>query len=590
MPGNTGAMNTQQPAAQLGAAIDALGRDLALYGTGRQEHELPSGAQLRALFTGGLQLVSALRRAFANTEDPRLALEMAMCAQQLSFEATRMELAAADRTSATAAHTLAQSELDQLRGAPADTEQPAERATGRTSYKNPAELLAAWTGRTYGSMHRTLLDAQDLIGRRSPSGAQLPPRFPHLAKKFQDPDADPCTVRLVSAKLAKAEPKDRTFEGVSTEATLRHADGRTLDEHAAAAVENEFTAAAALKAVANLITDAAHQGGQDGQDDPPPRIRRGLFPLPVTNPYERRYLLCVSALEGALIDSFRAHASNPRTQAGQAARKNPDSARPDAAHPGAASREDQAPANGADDSAGSFQEGSILDLLPEGEGTRWNDDDEFVDEAAPAERAVNGLLDLLQYEYFENFSYPRQDPPPDENPARNRRRIRPQLIAHLQIDDLRNIAAAHAETQNGVALPPAALRRMLCDAELIPAVFNSKGALLDYGRAVRLVPEAVQKAVLARDRRCIVPGCTAAVEQLQFHHIKPFSQGGSTSAGNTVPGCGTHHMEMDLGLIKVFWVQGLPWVLLPRDRDPQQLLRRNYCPDGVPKHIAPPQG
>ncbi|WP_313812163.1 HNH endonuclease signature motif containing protein [Glutamicibacter sp.] len=588
-------------AAGLRPAIITLQQHLAA-GKFLGDDAVPTGADLRALFTDALQLVAGLRLNLSTTDDPRLALLLASAAQELSHEATRMELTAADRACATAAHSLAQEELESLRCSPADTSVEPARARGRNSYKNPAELLAAWTGNSYGMMHRAVLDAQDLIGRRSPSGAPLPARFTHLAAKFADPEVNPATVRLISAKLAKAEPKDRTFDGIRTEPTLRHADGKTVEEHAARALEEEFTQAAALKAVGNLITEATT--GND-RGDPPPRIRRGLFPLPITSPYERRYLLCVSTLEGELIDSFRAHASNPRTQAGQAARKNPDSARPAAGG---------SPDQPSSDAPGDVLGNSILDLLPEGQNTRWEDDEQFVDEAAPVERAVNALLDLLQFEYFDDCSYSDTDgaapsgqdplfgwqdpahkpdgppaPPagPPADPGRHRRRLRPQLIVHLMVEDLRNIASSRAETQNGTVLAPSALRRMLCDADVIPAVFNSKGSLLDYGRAVRLVPEALQKAVLARDRYCIVPGCTAPVEQLQFHHIKPFSHGGKTCAQNTVPGCGTHHMEMDLGLIQVQWEQGLPWVLLPKDRDPQQLLRRNYCPDGIPKQLKP---
>ncbi|MBP2400306.1 hypothetical protein [Glutamicibacter protophormiae] len=55
------------------------------------------------------------------------------------------------------------------------------------------------------------------------------------------------------------------------------------------------------------------------------------------------------------------------------------------------------------------------------------------------------------------------------------------------------------------------------------------------------------------------------------------------------PGCKNHHIEFDHEMIKIVWVKGLPWVLLPKDRDPGQRFRRNYSPAGVPTSIPIPE-
>ncbi|RBL98638.1 hypothetical protein C1H84_17270, partial [Glutamicibacter soli] len=56
-----------------------------------------SGTQLRDLRTSLLDTFAALRETLSDTTDPRLALELATTAQQLGFEATRMDLVAAER-------------------------------------------------------------------------------------------------------------------------------------------------------------------------------------------------------------------------------------------------------------------------------------------------------------------------------------------------------------------------------------------------------------------------------------------------------------------------------------------------------------
>ena len=623
----------------------------------------PTGGQVRQMFALAAELVAALRGHLAQDNDPRLALEMATASRALAAEATRLSLVAAERISATAANTLAQDELDALRQRPADTGTEPLRATGRPSYKNPAELLASWTATPYTQANRQLLDAQDLIARRDMAGQRVPPRFQHLGDHFLDPTYDPAAVREISQKLARVEPADTTFDGMPCTPTLHHADGRTLEEHAAEALAQEFTPSAAAKKVDTLIARAA--------DDPGTATaasrRRGLFKLPERNRYYRQYLLRVTTLEGALIDSLVAQANNPRTQAGKAARVNPEEP---AAQPGSAFTPGMppSPAAGQNGDGSAPHRDDVPDFLPDGaEAARWDEDQFQLPEASPPERALNALLDLVQYDHDvpasvkpqERAAAPGQDSLFDTDSSadatdvrvddgdfvvddldplnqdqmahdgqqqladgsdpgreaggvhcpdrsaeyldelasrsdvtrlgnrkqRRSKRIRPLLVAHMYIENLQQIAAAHAETQHGVQLPPAALRQLACEADVIAAVFNAEGALLDFGRRLRLVPDILQKAVLARDRYCIVPGCTRPVEHLEFHHVIPYSEGGQTNLENIVPACRTHHIELDLGLIQVIWRRAVPWVLLPADRDPQQRLRRNYVHPGMPTSL-----
>ncbi|MGC0268580.1 HNH endonuclease signature motif containing protein [Glutamicibacter soli] len=619
-----------------------------------------SGTQLRDLRTSLLDTFAALRETLSDTTDPRLALELATTAQQLGFEATRMDLVAAERTAATAAHTLAQSELDALREHPADTTSTPVRACGRACYRDPEELLASWTRTPYWHTHRLILDSMDLVGRKDFTGARVAPRFEHLAALLFESGVDPTVVRQASRKLAKVEPEDRTFEGTATSPTLLHADGRTVEEHAAQVLAEEFIPFAAVKKIASLILEAINRSGPV----PPASLRRGVFPLPIRSPHFREFLVRTSTAEGAWVDALIAAANKASTRAGQAARRNPASANPNrgpgsggpvagasffkdpADNPNQPTGQDPQPqadaatesettgteatSAGATGVTGAGPEGeggwSIQDLLPEGsEQLRWDDDELFIPEATPPERALNALLEILldatgedppgtafgdggpgQGSLFDSDPANADDgsagkagwaedgdecsagDPDRSPPQRKRKRLRPVVIAHLQLNDLQHLASSTAQTAHGVDLPPAALRQLLCQADLIPAVFNTDGVLLDFGRTKRFVPEVLQRAVLARDRYCLVPGCTATVEQLEFHHTDPYALGGETNLDKIAPGCKNHHIEFDHEVIKIVWVKGLPWVLLPKDRDPAQRLRRNYSPPGVPTSIPLP--
>lgn len=106
------------------------------------------------------------------------------------------------------------------------------------------------------------------------------------------------------------------------------------------------------------------------------------------------------------------------------------------------------------------------------------------------------------------------------------------------------IDAGHAKsgtTVSGGSLSADAVRRLACDAEIIPAVLGTEGQPLDVGRAHRLVTPALWVALIARDRHCAFPGCTRMPLACDAHHITHWADGGPTSLDNLVMLCRHHH-------------------------------------------------
>src|SRR3954447_25164008 len=85
------------------------------------------------------------------------------------------------------------------------------------------------------------------------------------------------------------------------------------------------------------------------------------------------------------------------------------------------------------------------------------------------------------------------------------------------------------------------IRRLACDAEIIPAVLGSKGEPLDVGRAKRVVTLAIWVALVIRDRHCAFPGCDRPPLMCHAHHIRHWITGGETKLDNLVLLCGHHH-------------------------------------------------
>ena len=96
-------------------------------------------------------------------------------------------------------------------------------------------------------------------------------------------------------------------------------------------------------------------------------------------------------------------------------------------------------------------------------------------------------------------------------------------------------------TGTDVDLPIHAVRRMACEARIVPVVMGSSGVVLDMGRATRLASRQQRRALEAMHATCAVPSCSVPVAQCQPHHIEYWTSGGPTNLDNLVPLCDQHH-------------------------------------------------
>ncbi len=107
------------------------------------------------------------------------------------------------------------------------------------------------------------------------------------------------------------------------------------------------------------------------------------------------------------------------------------------------------------------------------------------------------------------------------------------------------------------------IRRIACDADIIPLVLGGDGQVLDVGRAGQLFPPHLRRALIARDRGCAFPDCTIPASWCEAHHMTPWSQGGGTSIDNGVLLCAHHHHVIHLGHWHVESRRGIPWFTPP---------------------------
>ena len=80
-----------------------------------------------------------------------------------------------------------------------------------------------------------------------------------------------------------------------------------------------------------------------------------------------------------------------------------------------------------------------------------------------------------------------------------------------------------------------------CDSTVSRIVTDGSSQVTDVGRGTRTIPPALRRAVAARDRSCVGPGCYRPPEHCDVHHIVFWEHGGDTSLQNTVLLCRRHH-------------------------------------------------
>ena len=116
---------------------------------------------------------------------------------------------------------------------------------------------------------------------------------------------------------------------------------------------------------------------------------------------------------------------------------------------------------------------------------------------------------------------------------------RPHLAVTVTLDQLRDgLPVLGPDRQT---LTAAVIRRLACDAGIIPIVLGSRSEVLDVGRKRRTVPTGIRRALIVRDKGCAFPRCDRPPGWTDAHHIIPWSHGGPTSLHNLVLLCGHHH-------------------------------------------------
>ncbi|WP_329003768.1 HNH endonuclease [Kribbella sp. NBC_00709] len=166
---------------------------------------------------------------------------------------------------------------------------------------------------------------------------------------------------------------------------------------------------------------------------------------------------------------------------------------------------------------------------------------------------------------------------------------KPHISITIDYNDL--IAATANATGDmifGDNLSAATVRRLACDAQILPIVLGTRSQPLDVGTTQRLVTRPMRRALNARDKGCVI--CNAPPIQCEAHHIISWLDGGITAISNLALLCKRHHHDLHSGHWRIRILDGVVLVTHPTWANPTAIPPDRYKPptgDITHQPIAP---
>jgi hypothetical protein len=139
---------------------------------------------------------------------------------------------------------------------------------------------------------------------------------------------------------------------------------------------------------------------------------------------------------------------------------------------------------------------------------------------------------------------------------------RTQLVVTMTVEALMERLRGAGVCDNDAVLSPATVRRLACEASIIPMVLGGRSEVLDQGYAERYFTRAQRRALTRRDGGCTFPGCTVPPQWCDAHHVTHWADGGPTDLANGALLCGRHHTVVhERAMTATVTTTGVTWHL-----------------------------
>ncbi|MET1020617.1 MAG: DUF222 domain-containing protein [Arthrobacter sp.] len=431
-------------------------------------------------------------------------------------------------------------------------------AAADDGYRNTTEFMRARLRISSAEARRRLALAADLMPRQGFAGEPLPPAHGELGAAVACGEVASRAATIITLAL------DRVRHACDAEASARmeHALTRTAAEN-----DPDF-----LVRVARNWADALDQDGAEPSEELLRQLQGAFIRKPRHGLQHLEIFATAEQFEHLL--TVMNTATNPRTTPTETPATAAAGAVTEAPRP--------APATGVSAAAGAG--------APDGAGAAANDlSAAYLDLRSRPQKLLDGLVGGCKVALASGAL-----------PAAGG--LRPQVMVTIDYRDLLDrIATTHPDQVDeaarrnptgGPGTPPptthtgsllftgpvtaSTARKIACDADIIPVLLGGEGRILDLGRAARVFPPHIRKALTARDQGCAFPSCTIPAPWCEAHHITFWSRGGTTGTDNGTLLCSHHHHLIHKEQWTIHVRTGIPWFIPPPHIDPRQVPRRNH--------------
>jgi len=154
----------------------------------------------------------------------------------------------------------------------------------------------------------------------------------------------------------------------------------------------------------------------------------------------------------------------------------------------------------------------------------------------------------------------------------------PTLVVSIDVETLAN-GAGYADLESADLVTTYAVAEQTACTGVIQRVFQDRGRIIRMETTERVFNAAQRRAIIRRDRECIIPGCHVNANWCEIHHILEHALGGPTHTDNGVLVCFHHHRTLHCGGWSIRMREGRPEVRGPAGWDPSRAWR---VPDSRP--------
>ncbi|KDA05252.1 hypothetical protein DC31_03590 [Microbacterium sp. CH12i] len=149
----------------------------------------------------------------------------------------------------------------------------------------------------------------------------------------------------------------------------------------------------------------------------------------------------------------------------------------------------------------------------------------------------------------------------------------PTLVVSVSAADFASGSGRATIEGAGYDVPLRAAAHVGCAGGVERVLFDENGAIIAIGTSARIFNTHQRRAIVLRDRDCLIPGCDIPAEWCEIHHVTEYSRGGPTHTRNGVPLCWHHHRTLDENIWAIRMRNGKPEIRGPNWWDPYGLWR-----------------